>query len=420
MNQVAKQGKRALVYVGTLLQWVVVAAVTGGVGGLVGSAFHIAVEKVTDLRLSQPWLLFLLPVSGALIALLYQVTKLEKTGTDNVIDAVRTDRAVPVLLAPLIFVSTVLTHLVGGSAGREGAALQLGGSIGTSLGRLARFDEKDMHLITLCGMSAVFSALFGTPLTATLFSLEVISVGVVYYSGLIPCLISALIAYGISLLFNIEPVRFAFGDLPAYNAVSFVKLVGLAAACAAVSIAFCLLMTFTERGAQKLLKNAIVRAAAGGVLLIGLSLLFPNDYNGTGMDVIARAMQGDAVPWAFLLKMLFTAVTIGTGFKGGEIVPTFFIGATFGCVFGGWLGLPAGFSAAVGLVCLFCAVVNCPIASILLSLELFGGDGLLFFAVACAFSFALSGYFGLYRSQKILYSKTRAEFININAWQEIE
>ncbi len=420
MNQVAKQGKRALVYVGTLLQWVVVAAVTGAVGGLVGSAFHIAVEKVTDLRLAQPWLLWLLPVSGALIALLYKAAKLEKAGTDNVIDAVRTDRAVPVLLAPLIFVATVLTHLVGGSAGREGAALQLGGSIGTSLGRLARFDEKDMHLITLCGMSAVFSALFGTPLTATLFSLEVISVGVVYYSGLIPCLISALIAYGISLLFNIEPVRFAFGELPAYNALSFVKLVGLAAACAAVSIAFCLLMTFTERGAQKLLKNTVLRAAAGGVLLIGLSLLFPNDYNGTGMDVIARAMDGDAVPWAFLLKMVFTAITISAGFKGGEIVPTFFIGATFGCVFGGWLGLPAGFSAAVGLVCLFCAVVNCPIASILLSLELFGGEGLLFFAVACAFSFALSGYFGLYRSQKILYSKTRAEFININAWQEIE
>ena len=183
MNQVAKQGKRALVYVGTLLQWVVVAAVTGGVGGLVGSAFHIAVEKVTELRLAQPWLLWLLPVSGALIALLYKAAKLEKTGTDNVIDAVRTDRAVPVLLAPLIFVATVLTHLVGGSAGREGAALQLGGSIGTSLGRLARFDEKDMHLITLCGMSAVFSALFGTPLTATLFSLEVISVVAVSFYG---------------------------------------------------------------------------------------------------------------------------------------------------------------------------------------------------------------------------------------------
>ena len=409
MNQVAKQGKRALVYVGTLLQWVVVAAVTGGVGGLVGSAFHIAVEKVTDLRLSQPWLLWLLPVSGALIALLYKAAKLEKAGTDNVIDAVRTDRAVPVLLAPLIFVATVLTHLVGGSAGREGAALQLGGSIGTSLGRLARFDEKDMHLITLCGMSAVFSALFGTPLTATLFSLEVISVGVVYYSGLIPCLIAALIAYGISLLFNIEPVRFAFGELPAYNALSFVRLVGLAAACAAVSIAFCLLMTFTERGTQKLLKNSILRAAAGGILLIGLSLLFPNDYNGTGMDVIARAMDGDAVPWAFLLKMVFTAVTISAGFKGGEIVPTFFIGATFGCVAAPLLGLDPSFAAALGMTGLFCGVTNCPVASILLSFELFGGDSLVLFALCCSVSYMLSGHYSLYTVQRLEQDKFHLE-----------
>ena len=415
-----KQGKRLLVYLGTLLQWVVVAAVTGAVGGLVGSAFHIAVEKVTDLRIAQPWLLYLLPVSGAAIALLYKFAKLETAGTDNVIDAVRTDRAVPTLLAPLIFVATVLTHLVGGSAGREGAALQLGGSIGTSLGRLCRFDEKDMHLITLCGMSAVFSALFGTPLTAMLFSLEVISVGVVYYSGLIPCLVSALIAYGISLLFAIEPVRFTLDAIPEYTALSFAKVVGLAAACAVLSIAFCLLMTFSDKGAKKAFKQPIVRAAVGGVVLIGLSLLFPRDYNGTGMDVIAKAMAGEAAPFAFLLKMVFTAVTISAGFKGGEIVPTFFIGATFGCVFGGLLGLDPGFAAAIGLVCLFCGAVNCPVASVFLSIELFGGGGLLYFAIAAAFSFALSGYFGLYRSQKILYSKTRAEFININAWQEIE
>lgn len=420
MDYFKKQSKRLLVYLGTLLQWIVVAAVTGAVGGLVGSAFHIAVEKVTDLRLAQPWLLYLLPVSGAVIALLYKLAKLETAGTDNVIDAVRTDREVPVLLAPLIFVATVLTHLVGGSAGREGAALQLGGSIGTSLGRLCRFDEKDMHLITLCGMSAVFSALFGTPLTAMLFSLEVISVGVVYYSGLIPCLVSALIAYGISLLFGIAPVRFTLGALPDYNALSFLKVVGLAAACALLSIVFCLLMTFSERGAKKLFKNPILRAAVGGVVLIGLSLLFPRDYNGTGMNIIEKAMNGEAAPLAFLLKMIFTAVTISAGFKGGEIVPTFFIGATFGCVFGGLLGLDPGFAAAIGLVCLFCGAVNCPVASVFLSIELFGGGGLLFFAIAAAFSFALSGYFGLYRSQKILYSKTRAEFININAWQEIE
>jgi H+/Cl- antiporter ClcA len=156
------------------------------------------------------------------------------------------------------------------------------------------------------------------------------------------------------------------------------------------------------------------------VILIGLSLLFPHDYNGAGMNIIEKAMNGEAAPFAFLLKMIFTAVTISAGFKGGEIVPTFFIGATFGCVFGGLLGLDPGFAAAVGLVCLFCGAVNCPVASIFLSTELFGGGGLLFFAIAAAFSFALSGYFGLYRSQKIMYSKTRAEFININAWQEIE
>ena len=156
------------------------------------------------------------------------------------------------------------------------------------------------------------------------------------------------------------------------------------------------------------------------MILIGLSLLFPNDYNGAGMPLIERAVGGEAFPYAFLLKMIFTAVTIGFGFKGGEIVPTFFIGATFGCTLGGLLGLPTGFAAAIGLVAMFCGAVNCPIASVFLSIELFGSGGLLYFAVACAFSFALSGYFGLYSSQKIIYSKTRAEYININTWKEIE
>ena len=420
MEATKRNFKRAWNYVFTLLKWVVIAAVTGTVGGLVGTAFHLSVEKVTQLREAHGWLLFLLPVGGLLIAGMYKLAKLESAGTDVVIDAVRSKHSVPILLAPLIFVSTVITHLCGGSAGREGAALQLGGSIGAQVGRIFRLDEKDMHLVTLCGMSGVFSALFGTPLTATVFALEVISVGVVYYSGIVPCLVSALIAYGISLLFHMEPVRFSIGVIPAYSFSSVGKVVAMAAACAALSIGFCLLMTFTHKGAEKLFKNTFLRAAVGGALIIGLSLLFPHDYNGAGMPIIEQAIGGTALPYAFLLKMLFTAITIGFGFKGGEIVPTFFIGATFGCTLGGLLGLPTGFSAAIGLVALFCGVVNCPIASIFLSIELFGIGGLLYFAVACAFSFALSGYFGLYSSQKIIYSKTRAEFININTWKEIE
>ena len=420
MKSVKRDLLRAWNYVFTLLKWVLIAAITGAVGGLIGAAFHLSVEKVTALRESHNWLIFLLPLGGLLIAGIYKLAHLENAGTDAVIDAVRSKHSVPILLAPLIFVSTVVTHLCGGSAGREGAALQLGGSIGAQVGRMFRLDEKDMHLVTLCGMSAVFSALFGTPLTATVFALEVISVGVVYYSGIVPCLVSALIAYGISLLFKLEPVRFSIGAIPPYGWQSVGKVVLMAALCAALSIGFCLLMTFTHKGAEKFFKNPFLRAAVGGVLLIGLSLLFPNDYNGAGMPVIERAIGGEALPYAFLLKMLFTAITIGFGFKGGEIVPTFFIGATFGCTLGALLGLPSGFGAAIGLVALFCGVVNCPIASIFLSIELFGIGGLLYFALACAFSFALSGYFGLYSSQKIIYSKTRAEYININTWKEIE
>ena len=160
-----------------------------------------------------------------------------------------------------------------------------------------------------------------------------------------------------------------------------------------------------------------LRIALGGAAIIALTLLVGSgDYNGAGMGVITRAIEhGTAHPLAFLLKLVFTAITIGSGFKGGEVIPTFFIGATLGAVLGPVLGMPAGFAAALGLVCLFCGAVNCPIASIVLSVELFGGGNLIYFALGCGVAYMLSGYFGLYSSQKILYSKLRAEFININA-----
>ena len=420
MDIVKRNAKIALRYVLAILKWLAVSAVIGAVGGAVGVAFHISVEKVTELRTAHEWIIYLLPVGGLAIAGLYKLFKMEKLGTDNVIESIRTEKSVPFLLAPLIFVSTVITHLFGGSAGREGAALQLGGSIGAQVGRIIRFDEKDMHLATLCGMSAVFSALFGTPLTAAFFALEVISVGVVYYSGIIPCLTASLVAYRIAVLCKVPPVRFNIGAVPETSFGSFWRVAALSALCALLSIGFCLLMHFSHKGAAKLFKNTFLRAFTGGALVVVLTLIFGRDYNGAGMNIIENAMNGHAAPFAFLLKMLFTAVTIGFGFKGGEIVPTFFIGSTFGCVIGTLIGLDPGFAAALGLVSLFCGAVNCPIASVFLSIELFGAGGIVFFAVACAVSFALSGYFGLYSSQKIIYSKTKAEFINILTAQELK
>ena len=261
-------------------------------------------------------------------------------------------------------------------------------------------------------MSGVFAALFGTPLTATVFALEVISVGVLYYAGLVPCITAAMAAFGVSALMGVEPTRFAVA-MPPVTLETMVPVVALAILCAVVSILFCKGLHWTERLLDRGFRSPWVRVLAGSVLLIGMSLLTNGDYNGAGMDVIARALAGEANGWAWLLKILFTAVTIGCGFKGGEVVPSFFVGAAFGCFMGGLLGLPAGFGGAIGLVAVFCGAVNCPVASVLLSVELFGSAGAPYFAVACALSYLLSGYCGLYSSQTILYSKLRAEFINV-------
>lgn len=402
-------------YIIALTKWLVIGGGVGLVGGVVGAAFHLGVEGATELRLSHPWILWLLPVGGVVIVGLYRLLHMEGKGTNNIIESVHFGKDVPLLLVPLIFISTCLTHLLGGSAGREGAALQIGGGIGYRTGKVLHLGEKELPLATLCGMSAVFSALFGTPLTATVFALEVISVGVLYYAGLIPCLMAASVGYLIAKLMGIPPTRFTVA-IPAADPWLMFLVVLLAIGCALVSILFVRGMHLIEHTAVKWIRNPYLRAAAGGALILGLTLLLGRDYNGAGMDVITRAMDGRAMPWAWLLKILFTALTIGCGFKGGEVVPSFFVGATFGCVAGQALGLPAGFGAAIGLVSVFCGAVNCPIASVLLSVELFGSSsGLLYFAFACAISYLLSGYCGLYSSQTILYSKLRAEFINVHA-----
>ena len=399
-------------YAVTLLKWMVLGGVIGLVGGIIGSLFHIGVDTATQMRLAHPWVLYLMPVGGLAIVGLYRLTKTEGKGTNDIIASVHFGEQVPGLLVPVIFVSTVITHLCGGSAGREGAALQIGGGIGYQAGRLLRLGEKDLPLSTLCGMSGVFAALFGTPLTATVFALEVISVGVLYYAGLVPCLTAALTGYLVSVLMGVPPTRFTV-TVPGLEVRTMLLVMVLALLCAVVSILFCRGLHGVEHLLKRTLKNPYLRVAVGAAVLIGLTLLTNGDYNGAGMEVIGRAIAGQADPWAWVWKLLFTAITIGCGFKGGEVVPSFFVGAAFGCVAAGWLGLPAGFGAAMGLVSVFCGAVNCPLASIILSVELFGSGDLLYFAMACSISYLISGYCGLYSSQTILYSKLRAEFINV-------
>ena len=401
-------------YVRTFIKWTAAAAVIGAACGLVGTLFHFGVHEVTAFRGTHPWVLYLLPLAGLVIVGFYKLTGTDGLGTDDIIDAVHQGKLLPILLLPAIFFGTILTHLCGGSAGREGAALQMGGTIGQYLGRHFQLDDRDLRVATLAGMAAFFSALFGTPLAATVFAIMVISIGVIYHVALYPSLLAALVAYGVSIYLGVEPTRFAV-SVPEQTVGMFVRVALLGVLCALVSILFCKVM----HGAGHLMKrirNPWLRVACGGAAIIVLTLIFGTDYNGAGMEIVTAAVeQGTvAVPWAFLLKLIFTAITLAAGFKGGEVVPSFFVGATFGCAAAPLLGLPAGFGAAVGLAAVFCGVTNCPLASTLLAVELFGAEGLLYFALACCLSYMLSGYQGLYSSQTILYSKLKAQFINVH------
>ncbi len=399
--------------------WVLLSVGIGAViGGGVGTLFYYTLQWCTQIRMQHSWLLYLLPLGGLFIVWLYHICGVKKSrGTDLVLLAIRSPQPLPARMAPLIFAATGITHLFGGSAGREGAALQIGGSLAYGTGRLFKLDEKSLHIVTMCGMGAVFSALFGMPVVAGVFALEVISVGEMYYSALVPVCISSVLASGIAQKLGAKPAHFVIAAMPGgIHLQTAMQTALLAALCGLVAILFCRVLHLAGKLYTWFLPNQYIRVLVGSALIIGITLLAgTTDYEGAGGNVIARAICGQARPEAFLMKILLTALTLGAGFKGGEIVPSFFIGATFGCWMGGLLGLNPGLAAAIGLISLFCGVVNCPITALLLGCSMFGYSGAPYFFLACAISYALSGYTGLYAEQTILYSKFHAKFINKKA-----
>ena len=399
------------------LKWSVISALTGLIVGSFSTLFAFIMNIMTEYREQNDYMLYFLPLGGILTVFLYSAFKYKNDkGTNLVLSTIHARSEIPLRMAPLIFITTIITHVFGGSAGREGAALQLGGSIGNQIGRSLKLDDADKRVVVLCGMSAAFSALFGTPMAAAIFSLEVVSVGVMYYAALVPCVFSSLIATYFSKFFGIKETDFAVVDFPELSILNSFETVILAILCAAVSVLFILLLHSTGDLFRKYLKNPYIRIVVAACAIVILSLIFQTrDYNGAGMNVIARAVNGEAVPYAFILKMLFTAITIEAGFRGGEIVPSFFIGATFGCTFGSLIGFSPSVCAAVGLIAVFCGVTNCPITSLLISFELFGAGGVPYFMIAVAVSYFMSGYYGLYKDQTIVYSKYKTKFLNRKA-----
>lgn len=396
-----------------LIRWIFFSGLSGGVIGLVCVAFYELMHLAIKFREGHDIIIWGLPFAGLAIVWFYNLLKDgNDRGTNLILESISSGEKIPIKMLPLIFVSTIVTHLFGGSAGREGAALQMGGSLGSFLGGILRLDDKDRKIFIMCGMAAAFSALFGTPVAAAIFSIEVISIGTMNYAALVPCAIASLTSDYIADRFQLAEETFHIFSISEFNMVGAGNALILACLCAGVSVLFCILLHKSE-DLFRLIKNPYIRIFVGGCIIVALTyLLDTRDYNGVNMNVIWKAVRGEVKYEAFVLKMLFTAVTLACGYKGGEILPSMFIGATFGSFAGYILGLSPSLCAAIGMVSVFCGVTNCPVTSILLSVEMFGTEGLPYYFISIAISYMLSGYYSLYKTQKIVYSKYSNEVVD--------
>ncbi|MBR3968333.1 MAG: chloride channel protein [Clostridia bacterium] len=381
--------------------WLLLAILSGAICGLVGAAFSKSVGFVTDIRAQHNWILFLLPLGGLLSVSIYKLCRVKNIGTTNVFDCVRTEQNLPLGLTPAIFLGSCISHLFGSSSGREGAALQIGGGVANTLSHIFKLDETSRHITVMCGMAALFSAVFGTPIAACVFVLEVITTRLCLAAAL-PVLVSSVTSFIVAQLLQIHPERFIIGNAPQFSLSFLLKICVISLAGILVAFTFCKGLSLGKTFAKKIFKNEFLRIAVGGIIIVILTLLIGNqDYNGGGVNIITQVFEGSVKYEAFALKLLFTVICVSVGYKGGEIIPTLFIGATLGGALSLLLGLPIGVGAAVGMAVLFVSATKCPFATVLLCGEMFGFKYLTFIAPLVIVSFLIARYQGLYNTKDI-------------------
>ncbi len=401
------------------LKWICFGLICGAVIGTVSAVFANLIVLVTGIRTTHGWLIFLLPLAGLGVIFYYHILGADRPrGTNLVLDSIRNNESVPVKMAPLIIVSTVITHLFGGSVGREGAALQVGGSLGYGIGHLLHFHKEDRRRMIMCGMAASFSALFGTPLAATMLAMEITTVGIMYHSALLPCVVASLTAHFVAEALGASEMSMIVESVPEFTPMHFLMTAVFAICCAMVSVLFCVAMHKVKHQMADRFKNPYIRVLVSGILVVIMTMLVGDQtYNGTGSAIISACIRDSSfhiAPYGFLLKILFTAVTLSGGYQGGEIVPSLFIGATFGNACAHIFGLDPALAAAIGMTCVFCGVTNCPIASLMIAFEMFGFNAAPFFMAAVAMTYLFSGNYGIYASQKIHFSKFDPAVIDEN------
>lgn len=391
--------------VSSLIRWCVLGVCVGLLAGASSAAFLVGLAWATKLQQSTPWLLWLLPIGGVAIGWVYSRFGKDVEGGNNLLleRIHEAEGDVSWRMAPLIAVSTIGTHLFGGSAGREGTAVQMGGSLADLVARLLRLSRLDRRILLMSGVSGGFGAVFGTPLAGTVFGLEVLTVGRIRYDALVPCFVASAIGDLVCRGLGIDHHPYIVGVVPDVTP-ALLAWTAVAGCCFGMaSLIFAELTHTIQHLAKSFVARPWLRPAFGGTAVIGLTYLVGNrDYLGLGLPLIERSFTPQGVSHgAFALKTLFTAVTLGTGFKGGEVTPLFCIGATLGCAFASLAGQPAAVFAALGFVAVFAGAANTPLACILMGIELFGAPLAVPLTLACIVSYITSGHRGIYMSQQI-------------------
>lgn len=401
-----------------IFKWVFLGAIVGSLTGSAGALFLKSLELATDLRMSNPWLLFLLPVGGAFVSFIYsKYGKNSSKGNNLIIEKINEgDRNIPLRMAPLVFTGTFITHLLGGSAGREGTGVQIGSGIAEGVGRLFRLDKTDVKIILMSGISSGFASVFGTPLAGTIFGLEVAVIGVMGYEALIPCLTSAFVGNYMTEVFGIHHTAYRILEVPEVGYSTVLKVVFSALLFGLMSKLFSELTHSLKEFFSKWFQSTAVKSVVGGIAVIILTYIAgTRDYLGLSIPLIKDSFTTTVSPFASFGKLIFTSVTLGAGFQGGEVTPLFVIGSTLGNTLGGILHIEPSFLAALGLIGVFAGATNAPIASFILGMELFGFEGSQYMLLTCALSYLFSGHSGIYLSQKIGKSKSGFSEVPENA-----
>lgn len=349
-------------------------------------------------------MVYLLPFAGILVVYLYfQFGRSVERGNNLLIDEIHDPKKIiPFRMLPLIFVSTVITHLFGGSAGREGTAVQMAGALADQWAHLLKKLKLDRQQLLMMGMSAGFASVFGTPIAGAIFGVEVLAIGRLRYSSLLPCLFAAVIAHFVCLAWGIQHTAYSVGIVPdlSVSTISLSFVAGILFGLCAWFFAWSLHRS--SAALQQAIASPFLRVFLGGVVIIALTLIIQSDrYLGLGIPSILNSFAIPSGPQDFILKIIFTVITLSVGFKGGEVTPLFFIGATLGSFLSIFLGLPTGLLAGMGFAAVFAGAANVPLASIFMALEMFGGGSGIYMAIAVVTSYVFSSHNGIYSAQKI-------------------